>query len=170
MDQNKKCLALILRPFLNMIFMASHAISWHIDQIKNIDMRDELEALGAFAVLINDGKITPAQGLVDAYNKKWNWAKYMLELVGEGNLRLIFTPKRNKVTKHILSMPVAKKPQIYRKNVEVKRSFSFNDRNYFNSLLNKGRKLIIIWLGYIVSKNIVKSKTSRNILTYTGCD
>lgn len=143
MDQNKKCLAVILRPFLNTLFIASHAISWHMEQVKNKGMDDELNALGAFCKLINEGRVTPAEGLMDAYSKKWSWAKTILELVGEGSLRLVFAPERYRVSRHILAMPVSKKPRRGRSSdgYNVKRSLSFNERNYFNSLLNKGREI-----------------------------
>ncbi|GJQ73347.1 hypothetical protein Trydic_g13716 [Trypoxylus dichotomus] len=139
-DQNKKCLAIILRPFMSTMFVASHAVSWHMEQIKNKAMNYELQALGAFCKLINEGRVTPAEGLMDAHHKKWNWAKTMLEVVGEGSLRLIFTPERGRVVRHILLMPACRKPKRGKSSDtrDVKRSCSFNDRNYFNSLLSRG--------------------------------
>ncbi|KRT85494.1 hypothetical protein AMK59_93, partial [Oryctes borbonicus] len=141
-DQNKKCLAIILRPFVNTMFIASHAVSWHMEQVKNKAMNYELQALGAFCKLINEGKVTPAEGLMDAYHKKWSWAKTMLEIVREGSLRLILTPERGRVVRHILAMPVCRKPRRGKSNDgrDVNRSHSFNDRNYFNSLLNKSKE------------------------------
>lgn len=141
-DQNKKCLAIILKPFLNTVFVSSHAVSWHMDQIRKRMGNDELEALGAFCKVINQGRVTPAQALMDAYNKKWIWAKIMLELVGEGSLRLVFVPARDRVVRHVLTMPHSRKMRRGKSTdgrVDVKRSFSFNDRNYFNSLLSKGK-------------------------------
>ena len=138
MDQNKKYLAPVLRPYLKIIFSTSHSNGWHIDNIRNACSEHELGALGAFARLVNSGEITPATGLVDAANKNWNWAKSMLETVEEDDLRLVFISDKQRVLKHVLSMPVST-----RKNQNCT-GHCYNDtkghsciRSYFNTIITR---------------------------------
>ncbi|KAF2878692.1 hypothetical protein ILUMI_27479 [Ignelater luminosus] len=105
LDQNKKSLAPVLRPYLKILFTTSHGASWHLETIKQQEAYDEIGALGKFSKLVNSGSITPAQGLIDSISKNWNWAKDMLKVIEQGNLRLIFVPERGKIVKHILSLP-----------------------------------------------------------------
>lgn len=148
MDQNKRYLAPILRPYLSNIFSTSHAVSWHIDFIKQRIDTDELDALGSFAELVNDGKITPAQGLVDCVNKNWSWAKSMLEMVEKNTLRVIFISDRGRVYRHILSLPSYQKkslasgsktlglPTEYK---EIRRQKTLPNRCYFNTILAESK-------------------------------
>ncbi|KAJ8929182.1 hypothetical protein NQ314_018153 [Rhamnusium bicolor] len=146
MDQNKRYLAPILRPYLNNIFATSHAISWHIDTVKKRAGNDELAALGSFAELVNSGKITPAQGLIDSVNKNWNWAKSMLNMVEKNTLRVVFVSDRGKVYRHILSLPSYQRKGIQsgsktlespiEKN-EVRRQKTLPNRSYFNTILKE---------------------------------
>ncbi|VEN52709.1 unnamed protein product [Callosobruchus maculatus] len=145
MDYNKRYLGPLLRPYLSNLFAASHAISWHIDSIKKRASTDELEALGTFAELVNSGKITPAQGLVDAVNKDWNWAKSMLAMVEKSTLRVVFIEERSKVYRHILSLPSYQKKEIQAGSktldVTVSRSETRTQNTlpncYFNSILTE---------------------------------
>ncbi|KAJ8923096.1 hypothetical protein NQ315_001649, partial [Exocentrus adspersus] len=105
MDQNKRHLAPILRPYLNNLFTASHAVSWHIDAIKGRGNEEEVATLGSFAEQVNAGKITPAQGLTDCVTKNLGWAKNMLGMVQKNTLRVVFIPGRGQVGRHILSLP-----------------------------------------------------------------
>lgn len=105
LDHNKKSLAPVLRPYLRVLFVTSHGASWHLEAIKQQEVEDEATALGTFAKLVNKGTITPAQGLVDSISKNWNWAKSMLRVIEEENIRLIFVPERGKISKHILYLP-----------------------------------------------------------------
>ncbi|XP_072376535.1 uncharacterized protein [Diabrotica undecimpunctata] len=146
MDQSKRYLGPILRPYLNNIFASSHAISWHLESIKDRMSNDELVALGSFAELVNSGKITPAQGLIDSVNKNWSWAKNMLTMVQKNTLRVIYISERGRVYRHILSLP-----SYQRKNVEsgsktlespndkkeIRRQKTLPNRSYFNSILNE---------------------------------
>ncbi|XP_050513012.1 uncharacterized protein LOC114349380 isoform X1 [Diabrotica virgifera virgifera] len=146
MDQSKRYLGPILRPYLNNIFASSHAISWHLESIKDRMSNDELAALGSFAELVNSGKITPAQGLIDSVNKNWSWAKNMLSMVQKNTLRVIYISERGRVYRHILSLP-----SYQRKNVEsgsktlegpndkkeIRRQKTLPNRSYFNSILNE---------------------------------
>ncbi|KAG5895213.1 hypothetical protein JTB14_035385 [Gonioctena quinquepunctata] len=145
MDQSKKCLGPILRPYLNNIFASSHAVSWHIDSIKERLNTDELSTLGLFAELVNSGKMTPAQGLVDSVNKNWSWAKGMLAMVEKNTLRVVFVANRGHVYRHILSLPSYQKKELQSgsKTLEspneskpVSRQKTLPNRSYFNSILN----------------------------------
>lgn len=141
LDHNKKYLAPILRPYLNGLFSTSYAISWHIEHVQDVDSTEEMEAIGAFAELVNDVKLTPARGLIDAVNKNWNWAKAVLEMVEKTNLRMIFTPERGKVFRHILLMPNKKKPPVdrnRRKTIDVCQT-TLQFRSVFLTMLNKGK-------------------------------
>lgn len=108
---------------------------------------DELDALGFFAKLVNDGSITPAQGLVDAINKNWSWAKDMLAMVEKANLRLIFVPARGKVQRHVLSIPAdknhgcasSKTLQNGRKISGGNRYSTIPTENYLSTLFRKGK-------------------------------
>lgn len=146
LEQNKKVYGPVLNPYLQALFQASHAISWHLEFFKNLAQDDELQALGSFAQLVNEGKITPAQGLLDAVAKNWNWAKNMLQQVEEGNLRLIFVPERGKVYRHILALSSKKREQhmdgsktLQRPRIKDgdSRSSTLPRRNYFNTILKQ---------------------------------
>ncbi|CAH1179990.1 unnamed protein product [Phaedon cochleariae] len=146
MDQNKKCLGPILRPYLNKIFTASHAASWHIESIKARMNQDELTALGCFAKLVNSGEITPAQGLIDSVNKHWSWAESMLNVVEKNTLRVVFVSERGKVYRHILSLPSyqrnmveggSKTLEVRSERREIQRQKTLPNRSYFSSILNE---------------------------------
>ncbi|KAL1494511.1 hypothetical protein ABEB36_010097 [Hypothenemus hampei] len=145
MDQNKKYSTPILRPYLANIFTSSYSVSFHLETIKERDKMDEIEALSSFCRLVNEGCITPAQGLMDAINKNWQWAKEMMNIVENNTLRLVFVQERGKVYRHILSLPS------YDRNCELEGSKTWSDksknvksiqrrttlpgRGYFNSLI-----------------------------------
>lgn len=167
MDQNKRYLGPILRPYLSNLFSTSHAISWHIDLIKNRISNDELDALGSFAELVNSGKITPAQGLIDAVNKNWLWAKSMLAMVEKNTLRVIFISGRGKVYRHILSLPSYQRTSLdsgsktldspVGKN-EIGTQKTLPNRSYFNTLLTESKyALKIIYLRVVLELYISRS-------------
>ncbi|XP_074039497.1 uncharacterized protein isoform X1 [Leptinotarsa decemlineata] len=149
MDASKKCLGPILRPYLNNLFSTSHAVSWHMDSIKERMSTDEMSALGSFADMVNSGKITPAQGLIDSVNKNWTWAKNMLSMVEKNTLRVVFVSGRGQVYRHILSLPSYQKKDIQTgsKTMEspnemmpISRQRTLPNRSYFNSILNEKSK------------------------------
>lgn len=152
MDQSKRYLGPILRPYLNNIFSSSHAISWHLESIKDRLNNDELNALGLFAQLVNSGSITPAQGLIDSVNKNWNWAKNMLTMVEKNTLRVIFISDRGKVYRHILSLPSYhrksslqfdnKTLESRNEKKEIRRQKTLPNRSYFNSILSESKNFI----------------------------
>lgn len=148
LEQNKKVYGPVLNPYLTALFQASHAVSWHLEFFKKLAQDDELEALGSFAGLVNEGKITPAQGLLDAVGKNWNWAKTMLKQVEEGNLRLIFVPERGKVYRHILALANKKREHVDGSKTLQRPKIKDGDsgsstlprRNYFNTILKQRNK------------------------------
>lgn len=154
MDYNKRYLGPLLRPYLNNLFITSHAISWHMDAIRQRMSEDELSALGKFADLVNTGKITPAQGLIDCVNKNWSWAKEMMSAVEKNTLRVIFIAGRGQVYRHILSLPSYQKKTIQdgsktldRPNVkqDLDKQKTLPNRSYFSTILRE-RKLFVIYL------------------------
>lgn len=141
--QNKR----IYAPYLNSLYQTSHALAWHLEFLKNLQQDDELEALGSFCRLVGEARITPAQGLLDAVAKNWNWAKDMLRQVQEGNVRLIFVPERGKVFRHILSLANKKREHATDssktlQNSKIKdgvaRRSTLPSRNYFATILKRG--------------------------------
>lgn len=153
MDQNKRYLGPILRPYLSNLFSTSHAVSWHIDFIKQRINNDELEALGSFAELVNSGKITPAQGLIDSVNKNWTWAKSMLAMVERNTLRVVFISDRGRVYRHILSLPSYQRKSIDSSSKtlespsakpEIRKQKTLPNRSYFNTLLVESKFFHII--------------------------
>lgn len=154
MDQNKRYLGPILRPYLSNLFSTSHAVSWHIDFIKQRISNDELDALGSFADLVNMGKITPAQGLIDSVNKNWAWARSMLGLVEKNTLRVVFISDRGKIYRHILSLPSYQKKEVDggsktlempSDRKEVRRQKTLPNRSYFNTLLTESECSFILF-------------------------
>lgn len=141
MDQNKRYLAPILRPYLSTLFSASHSISWHLDFIKQRLNRDEINALGYFARLVNSNKITPAEGLIDAVNKNWLWARSMLKMVEKNTLRVVFVSGRGKVYRHILSLPSYQRNKsaevLFKDENQRKQHTLPSNRNYFSTILSQ---------------------------------
>lgn len=153
MDQNKRYLAPILRPYLNYLFTTSHAISWHIDSIKGRTSKDELTALGKFAEQVNSGKTTPAQGLSDCVDKNSSWAKAMFSMVEDKTLRVVFLPGRAQVYRHILSLPSQPKKEIESgcktlgapvEKQEHRKELTLPTRSYFSTLLKESKLLLFL--------------------------
>ncbi|KAJ8986180.1 hypothetical protein NQ317_005654 [Molorchus minor] len=146
MDQNKRYLAPILRPYLNNLFNTSHAMSWHIDFIKEKMKTSDIESLGAFADLVNSGKVTPAQGIVDFVNKNCTWATSMLKMVEDSTLRIVFVSDRGQTCRHILSLPSNNQKEVQNgsKTLESPRvakdsqgQKTLPGRNYFSTILKE---------------------------------
>ncbi|KAJ3645638.1 hypothetical protein Zmor_023279 [Zophobas morio] len=142
MDQHKRYLAPILRPYLHTLFTTSHSVSWHLEFIKQRMNRDEIESLGYFAKLVNSTKITPAEGLIDAVNKNWVWAKSMLKMVEKNTLRVVFISSRGKVYRHILSLPSYQRHRsaetLLEDTVETRKQHTLPaNRNYFSTIVNQ---------------------------------
>ncbi|KAF5306841.1 hypothetical protein FQA39_LY00071 [Lamprigera yunnana] len=138
LDYNKRSLGPILRPYLKTIFVTSHEASWHLEAIKSDDVQNEVKALGVFAKLVNSGKITPAQGLVNSVKKNWNWAKNMLADVEMENIRLIFIPFKDKTIKHVLVAPSNINKNSSLENLKMNQyDLNFTTKHYSNSLIVK---------------------------------
>ncbi|XP_050311537.1 uncharacterized protein LOC126747086 [Anthonomus grandis grandis] len=148
MDQNKKYFGPILRPYLNNVFLSSYHVSYHLELIKERLKSDEVDALGSFCNLVNCGTVTPAQGLMDSINKKWQWANDMLKMVEKNTLRLVFVQDKGKVYRHILSLPSYNRGDTAgsssktwtEKAYNVKsilRKTTLPGRNYFSSLVSE---------------------------------
>ncbi|XP_017778096.1 PREDICTED: uncharacterized protein LOC108563814 [Nicrophorus vespilloides] len=105
LDQNKRLLSPILRPYLNTLFISSHGNSWFLESFKERTRGDEIVSLGIFSELVNKEKITPAEGLIESINKRWSWAKDMLTLVERQRLRVVFVEGRGKIGRHLMSVP-----------------------------------------------------------------
>lgn len=147
LEQSKRYMSPVLKPYLNILFHTSHAASWHLEAIKKLVQNEELDALGAFCVLVNHSKITPAEGLQDATKKNWTWARSTIELVEQFNLRLVFVCGRGKIVRHVLSVTegdgnrekASKTLQRQQKLEEVEnRRSTLPSRNYFNTIVKKG--------------------------------
>lgn len=148
MDQNKRYLAPILRPYLVNLFTTSHAISWHIESIKNRANNDEVEALGTFAEQINSGRVTPAQGLNECVDKNLKWAKSMWNMVEKNALRVVFLSGRGQVFRHILSLPSQDKKELQSgsktlgaavERQECRKELTLPSRNYFSTILRESK-------------------------------
>lgn len=146
LEVGKKVYGPVLTPYLGNLYQASHAISWHLEFARKLGRDDEIEAVGTFALLVNGGAITPAQGLLDAVAKNWNWAKDMLRQVQEGNLRLVFIPERGKIFRHILSLAGQKRElgpdasqtlQSSKIRDGAARRSTLPNRNYFSTILKQ---------------------------------
>lgn len=80
-DDDKKYLSPVLKPYLELLFVTSHENSWHLEEFNSRICTKELDALTSFSKLVHDGHVSPAQGLVDAAAKGWKWAEKMLEIL-----------------------------------------------------------------------------------------
>lgn len=137
----RKALRPVLSHHLDSLFKTSHAASWYLEQLLDESWRKELDALRAYARLMNTGNLTPAQGLIDAYNKKWTWAKAMLETIEKGSLRVVLVPEKGKVVRHILSLPqYGKKNRKGVKGEGKELSNTLPARNCFWTILRQGDK------------------------------
>lgn len=105
LDQNKRLLAPLLRPYLNILFVTSHGNAWFLENIRKRAQCDEVDALLLYNRLVNEERVTPAEALVDCVSKKWIWAKDFLEAIRDQPVRVVFVPKRGKVIRHVMSVP-----------------------------------------------------------------
>lgn len=69
LDRHKKRLALVLRPYLSCLFVASHENCWFAPEWLRRQSTEELDALGEFSNLVINGKIPPKEGILDAQLK-----------------------------------------------------------------------------------------------------
>lgn len=142
LDFNKKYLQLILKPYLELLYNTSHSMSFYLESLRERDCIDEIESLGIFSRLINLREITPAQGLVDAINKNWLWAKDMLQVLELTNLRIVLVPDINVVSRYMLSLPKDDK-NIENDEIDLNKIEKIDEhtksRNYLSTIARKGR-------------------------------
>lgn len=141
-DRHKRFLKPILTPFLNSLFSTSCYMSWQLDFLKEKHSQEEIVALGTFSQLINQNQITPAEGLVDAANKNWLWAKSMLEMIEDNILRLVFITGRGQVFRHVLGLPNYDKKRLQGSKtiasvVPLGQKHNSLHRNYFSTILTQ---------------------------------
>ncbi|KAJ8675297.1 hypothetical protein QAD02_011083 [Eretmocerus hayati] len=99
MDEDKKVLKPLLRPYLGNLFNASHEYAWHVESWrKRHDMyASEIRSLSLFCKLASSREILPANGIVDALSRGWSWADgiaRMIERSGNGLGLVFLTPER----------------------------------------------------------------------------
>lgn len=135
-DFEEKYIGRVLQPYLKDLYEISFVISWHLEDIKRRLNDDELKSLGCFCKLVNSGEITPEQGLEDALEKNWTWAKDMMELIEKREVRIFLIPDREKVNQYVVYPNEKSSGDTKRRNLP-KRKDTLLGRNYFNTLRSK---------------------------------
>lgn len=78
-DDDKKYLSPVLKPYLDLLFSTSHENCWHLEEFKSRVCDKELESLKVFCKMVGDGSISPADGILEAATKGWSWAESILD-------------------------------------------------------------------------------------------
>lgn len=125
LDEHRRHMAPILRPYLNRLFAASHENCWHLEEWRRRqeDQGDEMRVLGAFCHLVAASEVSPTRALLDAVTKGWTWAENMLDMADylvqsdvtgqpEVGLQLVFTQGEGKVVRHCISVPSSRDEQL----------------------------------------------------------
>lgn len=94
MEQDKKTLGPIIKPYLGNLFNSSHENGWHVESWKkrqencNLEMR----SLAMFCKLVTTGEISPANGIVESLSKGWHWSENIARMIERFNcgLKLVF--------------------------------------------------------------------------------
>ncbi|OXU22869.1 hypothetical protein TSAR_006653 [Trichomalopsis sarcophagae] len=104
MEEDKKVLGPLLRPYLGNLFNGSHELAWHVESWRSRQeaYNAEMHSLGLFCKLVTAREILPANGIVESLTKGWAWAESVARMIerissadGDNGLRLIFlTPER----------------------------------------------------------------------------
>uniref|UniRef100_A0ABD2XDQ4 Mab-21-like HhH/H2TH-like domain-containing protein n=2 Tax=Trichogramma kaykai TaxID=54128 RepID=A0ABD2XDQ4_9HYME len=102
MNQDKKVLAPVLRSHLNNLYHATLELCWHLEcwHKRREAYNSEMRSLGAYCKLVSSREMLPANGIVDALSKGWQWADSVARMIERSvkqgaRLRLIFvTPER----------------------------------------------------------------------------
>ncbi|XP_045478436.1 uncharacterized protein LOC123683435 isoform X2 [Harmonia axyridis] len=136
-DFEEKYIGRVLQPYLKDLYEISFVISWHLEDIKRRLNDDELKSLGCFCKLVNSGEITPEQGLEDALEKNWTWAKDMMELIEKREVRIFLIPDREKVNQYVVYPNEKSSGDTKRRNLP-RRKDTLLGQNYFNTLRSKG--------------------------------
>lgn len=101
MEEDKKVLSPLLRPYLGNLFNASHEMCWHVESWrKRQDVHSsESRSLASFCKLVSAREILPARGIVESLSRGWTWADSVARMIersqNRGGLKLVFlTPER----------------------------------------------------------------------------
>jgi hypothetical protein len=118
LDDYRRHMAPVLRPYLNRLFAASHENGWHLEEWRRLqeDHGNEMRVLGAFCHLVTASEVNATGALLDAVSKGWKWAESMLDLADylvhtditgqpEVGLQLVLTPAEGKVVRQCISVP-----------------------------------------------------------------
>lgn len=96
MDNDRKILEPVLRPYLDNLFNGTREHGWLASSWRTRQeiWRGEMGSLSMFCKSVVTEEITPGHGIVDYMSKGWRWAENMARMIERsGNcLRLIFLP------------------------------------------------------------------------------
>lgn len=125
LDEYRRHMGPVLRPYLNRLFAASHENCWHLEEWRRRqeDQGDEMRVLGAFCHLVTASEVSPTGALLDAVSKGWTWAENMLDMAEylvqsditgqpEVGLQCVFTPAEGKVIRQCISVPSSRDEQL----------------------------------------------------------
>ena len=94
MEQDKKTLGPILRPYLGNLFNSSHENAWHVESWKKRQevYNSEMRSLAMFCKLVTTEEISPANGIIESLSKGWNWSEDVARMIERSNngLKLVF--------------------------------------------------------------------------------
>jgi hypothetical protein len=121
MDEDRRHLTPVLRPYLNSLFAASHENGWHLEEWRRrmSDHAEEMRVLGSYCNLVSGSEMRATGALLDAVNKGWAWAENMLstaefmlrsDVTGqpEVGLQLVLTPAEGEVIRRSISVPASR--------------------------------------------------------------
>jgi hypothetical protein len=118
MDEDRRHLAPVLRPYLNSLFAASHENGWHLEEWRRrlSDHEEEMRVLGSYCNLVVGSEVSATGALLDAFSKGWVWAEKMLDtaeylvrsdVTGQPDvgLHLVLTPAEGEVIRRSVAVP-----------------------------------------------------------------
>lgn len=118
MDEDRRHLAPVLRPYLNRLFAASHENGWHLEELRRRqdDQGDEMRVLGFFCRMVTASEASPSEALLDAVTKGWIWAENVMDIAEylgcsditgqpQVGLQLVISPADGKVIRHNITLP-----------------------------------------------------------------
>ena len=144
LDEDKRHLAPVLRPYLNRLFAASHENGWHLEEWRRRQHENycsELRVLGSYCRLVIASETNPTSALLDAVSKGWLWAESMLDIAEylvcsdmtgqpEVGLQLVFTPEEGRVLRHHISVPSPLDEHLLQPTESKYSTFSSNKSTY----------------------------------------
>ncbi|KAE8739989.1 hypothetical protein FOCC_FOCC014505 [Frankliniella occidentalis] len=105
-DRAPRALAAPLRRYLRALAQAAHRTAglhslWAAARERG---RDELAALAALCRLVDQGRAQPMHGVVEAADKGWEWARWLLRLSGRlpGGVHAVLAPAPGRVLRFSL--------------------------------------------------------------------